>query len=59
MPETVMTPLEAVLWYLSLPVLYYVAYRFVWINLRRWESLNPAPPADAPPAPEPDPPAAS
>jgi|GEM_PF-3169903 len=53
MTDPVMSPLEAALWYLSLPVLYYVSYRFVLLNLKQYQKLNPPPTAAEPEVPPP------
>ena len=54
-PVMSISSLESTLWYLSLPVLVYVAWRFVLLNVRQYERLNPpaAPPAEATASPTP------
>jgi len=51
----VMSPLESTLWYLSLPVLLYVSWRFIVLNVKQYERVNPepAPTPATPPSPEP------
>lgn len=37
----VMSPLESTLWYLSLPLLIYVSWRFVLLNTKQYHRVHP------------------